>query len=130
MFCNFVNAKDLTGTKLLCYFDSYPDKHNNKGIEFLSETTGKFYEIDNFTDKFNWTLSIEEFPYKISPTKIHIYEKDPTRGDARIKFIIDRVTLKIGAFLCEILDKDINLEEEMQNYLTDSIKKQESLNKL
>ena len=122
MWCNVVNAKDLTGVKLFCNV-SFSSSFDDRGIEFLSDTKGKHYSIDKLTDLFNWTLSIKEFSYVVSPTLIHL------RGN--ISMSIDRETLKLSSdHTCEILDIDINLEEEMQNYLTDSIKKQESLNKL
>ena len=115
MFCNVGFAKDLTGVKLFC---------DDRGLEFLSDTKGKYYYIDKFTDVFNWTLSIKEFSYVVSPTLIHL------QGDF-YDSTIDRETLKLSSLSqCEILDKDINLKEKMQIYLNDSIKEQESKNKL
>ena len=115
LWCNVGFAKDLTGVKLFC---------GDRGLEFLSDTKGKYYNIDKLTDVFNWTLSIKELSYVVTPTLIHL------RGDF-YHSTIDRETLKLGSIhQCEILDKDINLKEKMQIYLNDSIKEQESKNKL
>ena len=123
MFCNVGFAKDLTGVKLFCNV-SFSGSFDDRGIEFLSDTKGKHYSIDKLTDLFNWTLSIKEFSYVVSPTLIHL------RGDIYSDYIV-RETLKLdGVHQCEILDKDINFKEKMQIYLNDSIKEQESKNKL
>ena len=116
LWCNVANAKDLTGTKLLCKL-SQSKPNTSVAYDFISTNKVIRYYFSE------WRINKFETSYKVKPDEIII-------GLSRI----NRETLVLWWVdenkPCKILDKNVNLQDKMQGILDDLIKKQESKNKI
>ena len=111
-------AKDLTGTKLLCSYDTQ-SMQRYTSIEFLNQSLAKLYKISTPS---SWIIISEETKYKVTPNKIKLGSE-----------YIDREKLTYGMFIkanCEIRSKEWEPLIEMKSILKDLIKKQEKKNKI
>ena len=129
MVCNVANAKDLTGTKLICiwgydvkspFYDSY------MAFDFISLDQVKVHKIKNL--KYNNLIT----GYKVDVLNIRIIGEDDQ---------IERTTLKFGKFNCrkfeDLLNLYKNIEEDigdiesfMKFKLKEFIEEQNKLNKI
>ena len=127
MFCNFGFAKDLTGKQIKCrHFHNdkdEPGKRQFMGFKFVSDEIAERYLAlgFNFIDK---TL----YKYIVSIDKISIVAVD--EGTVPYHYSLDRASLVIYKWGCEMVDDSINLEEEIKSFAEENIKIQESINQL
>ena len=116
LWCNVANAKDLTGTKLLCKL-SQSKPNTSVAYDFISTNKVIRYYFSE------WRINKFETSYKVKPDEIII-------GLSRI----NRETLVLWWVdenkPCKILDEDVDVEFKMKNILQGIIQKQESKNKI
>ena len=127
MWCNVGFAKDLTGKQIKCrHFHNdkdEPGKRQFMGFKFVSdEIVERYLALGfNFIDK---TL----YKYNVSTGTISIVAVE--EGTRPYHYVLDRASLVIFRWGCEMVDDSINLKEEIESFAEENIKIQESKNQL
>ena len=115
MFCNVANAKDLTGTSLLCKENT--DPADDQGLHFIGPEKVIHFSIGN------WKVQVKEKKYWVDPVNIFI-----------LGYKINRETL-VFSFLstnyqCSIVAEDFPFNAYFIDMIVNLIREQESKNKL
>ena len=121
LWCSTAFAEDLTGTQVLCKHKAWnektipniPNKWMYRGLKFLSEKSVERYDF------YKFEISISKRGYSVKPHAI-------VTGLWRL----NRETLELRAYYCEILDKGTNVYTELKKISERAVKKQKEKNKI
>jgi len=127
MFCNVANAKDLTGTKLLCSWDYEGDIGIFfYGLEFTSSTKVKEYS------ELDWEVNISKLNYYVKPDRIDMEIKrdvgESVLWRESLKYVPDRYGDLI--YDCQKKDDEFSFYDFFQDKIDKKSKEAESKNKI